>query len=158
MKRMLVIGIGSLIMTDDGIGTRVAGAIQGRLRENGIAVIIGETDVQFCLDAIQPDDFLIIIDSMMQGKKPGDIEIVPLQDALKSRGKFYFQHDVSLIDALLLNFPYIEGFLIGIEASEIGLGFDLSEDIKNSFERICNDAFNAILEIKGGCKNCTTPT
>ncbi len=148
MKRMLVVGIGNLIMMDDGIGARVANAIKIELQEHDIAIIIGETDVQYCLDEILPDDFLVIVDSMMQEKEPGSIEIVPLQDAKKSRSKLHSQHDFSLFDALPLNYPDIHGYFIGIEASEIGFGFDLSKELRDLFDQICNDVFNAILEMK----------
>lgn len=103
MNRVLVFGIGSMIMMDDGIGARVAGAIQGMLQEHDITGLIGETDVQYCLDAIKPEDFLIIIDAMMQGIEPGSIEIIPLQDVAKNHGKLNAQHDFSLIEAIALN-------------------------------------------------------
>lgn len=148
MRRMLVIGIGSVIMTDDGVGSRVAEAVQSKLQDIGIAVVIGETDVQFCLDEIQPDDILVVIDSMIQGNETGSIEIVPLQDVFKSQSKLHSQHDFNLIDALSLNYPEIEGCLIGIEASEIGFGFELSHELRSRFEQICDDVSRAILEMK----------
>jgi hydrogenase maturation protease len=148
MRRMLVIGIGSVIMTDDGVGSRVAEAMQSKLQEHDMAIVVGETDVQFCLDEIQPDDILVVIDSMVQGKEPGSIEIVPLKNVLKSYSKLHSQHDFNLIDALSLNYPETEGCLIGIEASVIGFGFELSKELRSMFEQICDDVFRAILEIK----------
>jgi hydrogenase maturation protease len=142
VKRLLV------IMTDDGIGARVAGALQSRLEAHGIGVLIGETDVPCCLDAIRPDDYLIVIDSMLQGKAPGSLEIIPLQDARKSRGRLHSQHDFSLIDALSSSFPDIQGCLIGIEAAVLGFGFELSGELQTKFGQICEDVFQAILKMK----------
>ena len=48
MKRIVVIGIGSLIMRDDGVGSRVVDAIESSLREHDIAAFVGETDFQCC--------------------------------------------------------------------------------------------------------------
>jgi hydrogenase maturation protease len=149
MSRVLVIGIGSLIMTDDGIGARVAGAIGGKLQKNDMTVLIGETDVQYCLDEIRPDDFLVVIDSMMQGGEPGNIEIAPLMDVAKSRGKLRSQHDYSLIDAVSLTYPNMRGYLIGIEAAEIRFGFDLSGPLEERFNTICERVFNTITELRG---------
>lgn len=157
MNRMLVIGIGSLIMTDDGIGTRVVEAIQGKLQEPNVSVVIGETDVQFCMDEIQPNDILIIIDSMRQGKELGSVEVFSLQDACKSNRKLHSQHDFSLIDALSLHYPDIHGYLIGVEAAEIGFGFELSKKLQNCFNQICNDVFNTIIEIKEAAKRARYP-
>lgn len=152
MKRMLVVGVGSLIMTDDGIGARVAGAIGSKLLEQDIAVVVGETDVQFCLNEVRPDDILIIIDSMIQGTEPGRLEIMPLHDAQKSRSKSHSLHDFTLLDALSLNYPDIQGCFIGIEASVIGLGFELSKELQDKFDLICDDVFGAILEMKEAAK------
>jgi hydrogenase maturation protease len=145
---MLVIGIGSLIMTDDGIGVRVADIIKDKLRAYDIEVILGETDVQYCLNEIRSDDFLVVIDSMMQGKEPGSLEIFPLQDVEKSIGKLHSQHDLSLMDAVTLNFPGIRGCLIGIEAEEIGFGIELSDALRERLERICENVFTAVVEMK----------
>lgn len=148
MNRMLVIGIGSMIMMDDGLGARVAGAIQDLLQEHDITVLIGETDVQYCLDAIKQDNFLIIIDAMAQGAEPGSVEIIPLQDVIKSHGKLYAQHDYSLIEAVALNYAEIQGYFIGIEPGDIRFGFDLSDSLKIRFDSICERVSNIIFEMQ----------
>lgn len=147
MNRMLVIGIGSLIMTDDGIGVRVAKSIQGKLQEHDVSVLIGETDVNYCLNEIRPDDFIIIMDAVMPGNDPGSIELVTLRDAVKGHGRLHSQHDFSLINAVSLNYPDIQGYLIGIEAVEIGFGFDLSIALEERFNRICDHVFNTVVEM-----------
>ncbi len=148
MNRLLVVGIGSLIMTDDGIGTKVAEALESKLREYNIRVLKGETDYQYCFDEIQQDDFLVVIDAMAQGKEPGSIEIIPIRDALKERVKIQTQHDFSLFDAVLFNYPYIKGYLIGVEAAEIEFGLELSAPLKLVFDKICSNVFEKILEWK----------
>jgi hydrogenase maturation protease len=148
MNRMLVIGIGSLLMTDDGIGARVAEAIERKLQDYGIDVLVGETDVQYCLNEILPEDFLVILDAVIQGKAPGSIEIIPLRDAARNHGKLRSQHDFSLIDAISLHYPDIKGCLIGIEAAELAFGFDLSEALRNRFDFICNQVLDAVIDMK----------
>jgi len=147
MSRTLVVGIGSLIMMDDGIGPRVAGAIKDRLQEHGIISVIGETDVQYCLNKIKKDDFLIIIDAMMLDKEPGSIDIIPLQDAAKKHCSLHSQHDFSLVDAVSRDYSDIQGYLIGIEASEIGFGLGLSEPLRQGFDCICEYVFNASVKL-----------
>jgi hydrogenase maturation protease len=139
-------------MTDDGVGTRIAKALKDRLSEYDITVLIGETDFGYCFDEIHPDDFLIIIDAIAELNKPGSIEIIPIKDALNSRFKLQAQHDFSLFDAVLLNYPDIKGFLIGIEAAEIGFGFDLSPTLKIVFDKLCNDVLDIILKFKEAAK------
>ena len=71
-----------------------------------------------------------------------------LSDALKDRGKLRTQHEFSLFDLIELHAPRTPGYLIGIEASEIGFGFDLSSRLKERFEQICNDVLSEVISIK----------
>ncbi|MEA5134674.1 MAG: hydrogenase maturation protease [Candidatus Fimivivens sp.] len=148
MKRVLVIGIGSVIMKDDGIGVKVVAAIADSLGQQGVASAVGETDFQCCFDEIQPDDFLIIIDAMAQGKEAGCVDTMPLSDALKNRSKLPSQHEFSLFDLIALHYPNIQGYLIGIEVIEIDFGFDLSLPLQKQFDQICTNVLNTILKMK----------
>lgn len=150
MRRLLVIGIGSLIMKDDGVGVRVAEAIRNDLKEDNIVSIVGETDFQCCLNQILPDDFLIIIDAMAQGRGAGTIEVIPLEDALKNREKLQTQHEFSLLDLIELHYPKMQGYFIGIEAAEVSYGFELSDALCACFDQICSEVSRCILRIKGG--------
>lgn len=147
-KRIIVIGIGSVIMRDDGIGSKVVETIEDKLHTYNITSIVGETDFQCCFDEIKPDDFLIIIDAMTQGKDPGSIEVMCLTDALKNRRKIRTQHEFSLLDLIELHYPEIEGSFIGIEVAEIGFGFEFSDPLRKCYEQICESVLNAILNVK----------
>lgn len=149
MRRVLVIGIGSLVMRDDGIGSRIVEAIESSLREHDILSFVGETDFPCCFDEIKPEDIVIIIDAMAQGKEPGNVDVMLLSEALKDRGKLRTQHEFSLLDLIELHAPRTPGYIIGIEAAEIGFGFDLSVPLKKRFKQICANVLNAILNIKG---------
>lgn len=148
MRRILVIGIGSLIMKDDGIGPRVVEAIKDSLRERKIEFIVGETDFQCCFNEIKSDDFLIIIDAMSQGKVYGSVDVIPLNDAIKNRSKIKTQHEFSLFDLIELHYPKIQGYLVGIEAAEIGFCFELSKPLNECFEQICVNVLNTVLHLK----------
>lgn len=148
MKRVLVIGIGSFIMKDDGIGVRVVAAIADSLGQHGIASLVGETDFQCCFDEIQPDDLLIIIDAMTQGKEAGYVDTMLLSDVLKTRSKLPAQHEFSLFDLIALHYPNMQGYLIGIEASQIDFGFDLSLPLQKRFDQISTTVLNKILKMK----------
>ena len=148
MKRVLVIGIGSLVMRDDGIGSRVVEALESSLQAHNIPFLVGETDFQCCFDEIKPDDLVIIIDAMVHGKKPGSVDVMLLSDALKDRGKFRTQHEFSLFDLIELHAPQTPGYYIGIEGAEIGFGFDLSAPLKECFEQLCTNIGSAVINIK----------
>lgn len=135
-------------MRDDGIGVRVVKAIENDLQKHAIASFVGETDFQCCLDAINPDDLVIIVDAMSQEKEPGSMDITLLSDALKKRGKLRTQHEFSLFDLIDLHGPKTQGYFVGIEVAEIGFGFELSKSLRDHFEQICADVLNTVLNIK----------
>ena len=61
-----VFGIGNILLKDDGIGVRLARNIKRRVDKdniNEIEVFIGETDYLYCLENINDDEFIIILDS-----------------------------------------------------------------------------------------------
>ena len=155
MKRVLVIGIGSLVMKDDGIGSRVVEAIESRLCRHDIESFVGETDFQCCFDEIRPGDIVVIIDAMVQGNQSGSMDIMPLSDALESCGRFRTQHEFSLLNLIKLHAPQTLGYFIGIEPAELDFGFDLSMPLKRCFEQLCSKVLNMVLHIKEEIKEET---
>ncbi|HBN84331.1 MAG TPA: hydrogenase maturation protease [Clostridiales bacterium] len=148
MKRVLVIGIGCLMMMDDGIGSRVVEALESEMCKHNIASFAGETDFQCCFDEIKPGDLVVIIDAMVQGNQPGSIDIMLLRDVFENLRKFRSQHEFSLFDLIKLHAPQTEGYLIGIEPAEINFELDLSAPLKELFDQICSNVLNTILHIK----------
>ena len=153
MKRLLVIGIGSRIMRDDGVGVLVAEALEGSLGRHSIPLLIGETDAQCCLAAIRPGDIPVLLDAMALGKEPGDIVVMDLQDALEHRRGLGTQHDCSLLNLIALHAPKTQGYLIGIEAAEIGFGLTLSYALQASFDTTCAAVLEAVLTLKEEAKH-----
>lgn len=148
MKSIVVIGIGSRVMKDDGIGVWVAEAIESILNKENIDVVIAETDYEYGFDAAKAYDYVIVLDAMVSGNMPGKITVFPLSDAEEQK-KCASQHDMSLIDMLVRdgNPP---GSLIGIEANEVDFGFGLSQTLREKFGKICGGVLAEILKIKGG--------
>ncbi|MCY6356240.1 hydrogenase maturation protease [Clostridium sp. ZS2-4] len=145
-----LIAIGNRIMSDDGIGVLIAEKLKAELENTGIQVIIGETDVDYCLSLIEDGDLLFILDATLYGIKPGAVSIVELDKTGDFFEKGYSQHQLSLIK--LLNsyaLKKVSGFVIGIEVSNIEFGIELSEILKENFEKIKNQVYNLTIS-KGG--------
>lgn len=147
MKRLLVIGIGNTLMQDDGIGALVVNAIKDQLSEYEIEAVSGETDVDYCLDHINPDDSLIIIDAIPQHNHIGNIQLIELNQAIKILTDLNNQHQLSLLGALKIYYPNTDGYLIGIETEQIDMGFNLSERLASKFPQICDNVAKLIVNI-----------
>lgn len=147
MKRLVVMGIGNPILKDDGIALEVARQIKPRITDNNVEVVIGETDVLFCVDSLCEEDFLVVMDAMYTGEEPGRVKLIPLDQAVSRRKKPYSAHDVSVVDAIAAEFPNIRGYLIGIEPAVVGIGFELSNCLKIRLDRICSDVERMLRKI-----------
>ena len=132
-----VIAIGNRIMGDDGVGIEVAEYLRGFFIENGLEVIIGETDIGYSLSRINAEDFVIILDASYKGGNIGDVSVIPLREAMSRREKFYTQHQPNLIKWLYIYKIKVTGVVIGIEVKDVCLKLGLSPRIKEIFPEIC---------------------
>lgn len=148
MKSMAVIAIGSRIMKDDSVGVRTAEAIKEKLVKRNINVVIAETDFEFGLEAVKAYDYVIVLDAMVSGGKPGQVTVFSLFNA-EVQKRHASQHDMSLID-MIAKEGNVLGSLIGIEAENIDFGFKLSKTLQDNFNAICNNVQKEILRIKEG--------
>lgn len=138
------IAIGNRIMGDDAIGIKVVEEILPLIKQQNIEVIISETDVNYALEKIEPEDFLLIIDSTYYDILPGSITATPIKELLKKQMDTHSQHQPNLIHALH-NLKYsLEGYLVGIEVEHIGYSFELSKSLKSKFTQICTQVYEVI--------------
>lgn len=148
-----LIAIGNRIMSDDGIGVLIGEELKDNLENIGVKVIIGETDVDYCLSLIEDGDFLFVLDATLYGIKPGTVSLVELDKTGDFFEKGYSQHQLSLIKLLnSYSLKKVSGFVIGIEVSNIEFGIELSEVLKESFKKIKNQVYSLIIS-KGGLEN-----
>ena len=144
MSRIVVIGIGSVIMKDDGIAIKVLHNIHNKLYQMGVHTIVGETDSQFCINSVQQDDFIILIDAIQSGKEAGTITILELNEAVRKLKRSKNGHEQSLLDLLALYMPCVRGYFIGVEAFDISYGLELSDVLDKEFISICVNVIGVI--------------
>lgn len=141
MKKILVIGIGSKIMTDDGIGVYLAEDLKTQITAPNIEFIIGECDFDYCKSHISDDAYLVVIDAYLSGKNVGEITIIPLSDLEKCCDNRYSMHGMHFLGQNDLN-----GIFIGIEPYDISYGFDLSDHLKANYKYIYNKVLKQIIK------------
>ena len=142
-----VFGIGNRLMMDDGIAIAVLENLKDRLMTLDMEVTILETDIQFCFQRLNEDDFIIILDAVYSGREAGSISLCKLTEAIRSYGETSFQHDMSIFDLIQRYTKSIRGYLIGIEIGKIGFGCELSGDLKIVFNDICLNTERLLKEI-----------
>lgn len=136
MKRTVVLGIGNRLMMDDGIGVEVVGALmEDAVWGERVAFEIGETDFDYCMEAAIEAEYLIIIDSAITGKAPGEITVFPLSQLCSSKPGISL-HNLHFLD-LIQQFDQKKcGILIGIEPYQIDVHWGISRELKEKMSEI----------------------
>lgn len=144
-----VFGIGNILLCDEGIGVRVAENLKEEIEALGddIEVIIGKTDALYCINKIEEDDDVIIIDSTYFMTRPGAVTVKSLDECDEFINYDYSPHEESLLSLLRKERRDVKGYLIGIEISHIDYSEELSKILNRKFKDICTRVYNEIAEI-----------
>lgn len=132
-----VLGVGNILLKDEGIGCHVVQALE-RIPLTDVKVVDGGTCpdvVQFLEDA----DKLIVVDAAKGGGMPGQVYRFHLDDITLERKQFLSLHDMSLVDNLMLTGflrNIAETVIIGVEPKEIGWGLELSPELQEKIPQI----------------------
>lgn len=138
-------------MCDEGIAIKVAERICDNLKEIKIETIVGETDAEYCIDKINENDFLFILDATYYGISPGSITIIPLSEMYTNYSDLYSQHEVNLVHSLKTCGKNVDGFVVGIEICEIKFDTNLSKVLNTKFNTICKKVHNIIVNRFSQC-------
>ena len=134
-----VVGIGNVLLRDEGIGCHVVHALEG-IPLPDVEIIDGGT----CPDVLQlleDADKLVIVDAVKGGGTPGQIYRFHLEDITLEQKPFLSLHDVGLVDSLMLmQLWHIigigEAVIIGVEPREINWGLELSPELQEKMPQI----------------------
>jgi len=132
-----VVGIGNVLLRDEGIGCHVVGALEG-IPLPDVQVIDGGT----CPDVLQlleDVDKLVIVDAARGGGMPGQIYRFRPEDVTLEQKPLLSLHDMSLIDSLKLmqvRHNVGDAVIIGVEPKEINCGLELSPELQERIPQI----------------------
>ena len=137
--KILVLGIGNLVMTDDGIGVRVVQLIEERYRFPAeVTVLDGGTLGLDLLPRIEEAQRLIIVDAVETGAPPGTLvrltgEEIPLALETKLSPHQMGLKDLLAVSTLLGQAPQ-ETVLWGVQPESIGMELRLSAPVQAQLE------------------------
>jgi hydrogenase maturation protease len=138
-----VVGIGNVLLRDEGIGCHVVRALE-EIALPDVEIVDGGT----CPDVLQligDADKLVIVDAVKGGGVPGQIYRFHPEDITLNEKPVLSLHDMSLIDNLRLVQLWHnmgEAVVIGVEPGELSWGLELSSELQQKIPRI----IDAILE------------
>lgn len=138
-NRVVVVGVGNLLLKDEGIGIHVVHALQKLDLPPGTEVIDGGTSPDL-LGCLAPGQKLIIIDAVQAGGTPGAVYRFHPDDLALEGGGLISVHELSLMPSLkimsLLGKEPRETVIIGVQPREVGWGTELSPELQDKIPQI----------------------
>ncbi|AGK62201.1 hydrogenase maturation protease [Archaeoglobus sulfaticallidus PM70-1] len=145
--RVVVLGIGNILLRDEGVGVRVVEELRKLELPDYVEVYDGATLGIALLNLLSDSDKAVIVDAVFGGGKPGDIYRFSLYEILDTPLKNLISaHDIDFVTAFkmgkdLLNLPQ-NIVVVGIEPKTIEEGMELSDEVKKAIPK----AIEIILE------------
>jgi hydrogenase maturation protease len=153
-KRILVLGVGNILLHDEGVGVRVIEQLQARyLFSSNVELMDGGTLGLRLLDPIAKADFVIVVDAVQNGQPPGTLYRLPAE-ALNARVTFKNSlHQLDLLETLayaeiLGNRP--GAVIIGVEPQDISpWGMEMTDVVRSRIPEMIEAVLKEI-EQEGG--------
>lgn len=148
--RVTVLGIGNLLLRDEGVGVHLIQRLTERVHSPNVSLIDGGTtpDVLSLVDSNV--DKLIIVDAAVVGDQPGTIYRFQVDDLDSAAPAPVSLHEIGVVDSLKLmkafgNRPKAVTIL-GIEPKVIDYGLELSPELEQTMPRLIELVLEEITE------------
>lgn len=149
MKRIAVVGVGNILMGDEGIGVKAVEELRKEKLPEGVELFDGGTAFHALVDDLIQFDKLIIVDAVLGGEPPGTIyrfELGELEGMISETSLSL--HDVGVIEALMLErltrrIPE-EIVFIGMEPERIELSMELSPAMREKLPELVREILEEI--------------
>jgi hydrogenase maturation protease len=137
MANILVMGLGNLLLGDEGVGVHVAQALLKTTAPDGVTVLDVGTAVLDALFDLDEADFVIVIDAVVAGGAPGTVYRVPFEQMLHPE-MIPSMHgfDLSRVLALTGRQTSPEILVIGVEPATIDWSLELSPEVRNALPAV----------------------
>ncbi len=140
-NRTCLIGLGNILMRDDGIGVHVVKEIGERFRFTPqIDILDGGTLGLALLPLIERCDRVLFVDAVEAGLEPGSIAVREGEEVPSFLESHVSVHQAGLAD--LLYAARLAGMmppavcLVGIQPQEVGLGLEPTSSLRNRREEL----------------------
>jgi hydrogenase maturation protease len=139
-RHILILGVGNLLLSDEGIGVHVAQRMMHMELPPEVHVVEGGTDGFGLVNVILEADRMILIDAVKGGGQPGSIyrfdigDCPPYPDLFKTS-----VHQISILEVINLSSligPTPQTTIIGIEPHCLDMGMALSPQIEAKIPKI----------------------
>jgi hydrogenase maturation protease len=158
VKRVVIGGIGNVLLGDDGVGPYVARLLAAHYEfEEGVEVIDLGTPALDLIDQFTANDAVILIDSVHADADPGTVLLYRKADIMRHAPAVRMDpHSPALVDALLsaelFGVAPADVLLVGIQGESFEPSCSLSKSVKASLDQTIAEVLRELDRL--GVKHC----
>ena len=156
MKKIVILGVGNVLLKDEGVGIHVIHALQDSLLPDNVhlEIIDGGTSPNV-FHLLERADKLIIIDAVRGGSDPGSVYRFRADDVIPEGKDIVSLHQVGLLESLEM-MEHMENkpkdvVIIGVEPKEMGWGLELSSELEQTVPQIVEVVLQEVTEEARKC-------
>jgi hydrogenase maturation protease len=156
-QRILVLGLGNILLKDEGVGAHVAQRLQQRSLPGSVEIVDAGTAALDVLLLAEGIERLVIIDAMRAGGKPGTIYVAHIPAGQTSQlaqifpgqdGSKISLHQAGLLDALAaakaIGRAPEQIVIVGVEPAEVDCGLELTDEVERRIPEIIDTVLKEI--------------
>ena len=138
--RVVVLGVGNLLLSDEGVGVHVANKLMEMDLPPGVQVVEGGTDGFRLMNVVTGAARLIVVDAIKGGGPPGSIYRFDIEDAPTYPDEYKTSvHQIGILEVVHLSELIGEApetTIIGVEPKSLDMDMELSPEVKAKLPRI----------------------
>ncbi len=139
-RPVLILGIGNILLRDEGVGVRVIEQMREILLPDGVELVDGGTAGADLLDVLADRKKVIVIDAIQADCEPGTVLRFTANDLTQPDGVGMSLHELGLGQALnmtkQLGCEPKEVVVFGIKPRDISCGLELSEEVTATLPKV----------------------
>ena len=154
MAAVTVLGIGSTLMRDEGVGVRLMEAVRdARDWPDDVEFVDGGVGGLNLLNVIESAERLVVFDAAEMGLSPGEHRIFRPEDVSARRSDRRLSlHDMPFLETLQLCERFTRRppiVIVAIQPKEVAHGQQLSGDLAAAFDRLRDAAVQLVADVQG---------
>ena len=155
--RVLIIGLGNELLTDDGVGVHVIRQLQQQeVPIEGIEMLEAGTAILHAQHLLEQASHVIAIDAVRAGDEPGSVYCFDVDQAQMNQPASL--HDLGIVGVLrLMPAPgRPTATILGVEPERIDYGMELSPPVQAAVPRVVQIVRGMTMRILSGRSGCRT--
>jgi hydrogenase maturation protease len=149
VTRAVVLGVGNLLMTDEGVGPHTIDVLEKTYHTpDDVSFIDGGCSAMELLDDLGDTDLLLIVDAVASGRQPGEMVKLSGDEVPRFFRTKLSPHQVGISDVLatlaISERSPKETIIIGVEPARLALGMELSPTVAATVPAVLHEVLGEL--------------